>query len=221
MTAANRQHFDEQLKAVKQSLTKMGVLVEESLVKAIQSLQDLNASLADTVIQDDQLVNKMEQDIDTQCATLIATQQPVATDLRKLIAAIRIATDLERMGDLAVDIAKVAKRLSGETFIKPLVDIPKMAQIALQMIRDGLRSYTDEDVQLAKKLGEDDHQVDMLYKHVVQEMFGLIQNDASKVQQGMQLCFVGRYIERIADHATNIGESVVYIATGKREDLNQ
>jgi phosphate transport system protein len=221
MTSANRQRFNDQLQTVKQDLTRMGVLVEESLAKSIQSLKDMNVKLAEEVIERDSLVNKLEQEIDTKCATLIATQQPVASDLRKLIAAIRIATDLERMADLSVDIAKVTKRISGQGLIKPLIDLPKMAQITQQMIRDGLRSYIDEDIQMAKKLGEDDHQVDSLYKQVVTEMFNLIQQDVSMAQQGMHLCFVGRYIERIADHATNIGESAIYIATGKREDLNQ
>ncbi|UOF92772.1 phosphate signaling complex protein PhoU [Fodinisporobacter ferrooxydans] len=218
---SNRQHFDAQLRDVKQNLTKMGVLVEESLAKATQSLKELQVPLALEVIADDRLVNKMEQEIDSQCATLIATQQPVATDLRKIISAIRIASDLERIGDLAVDIAKVTKRLDGETLVKPLVDIPNMARIAQQMIRDSIRAYIDEDIRLAKKMCEDDHQVDKMYKHIVGEILEAVPKQAAHAQQFMQLLFAGRYIERIADHATNIGESVVYIATGVREDLNQ
>ena len=151
----------------------------------------------------------------------MATQQQVAKDLSRMLIAFKISSDLERMGDLSVDIAKVVLRLEGQELIKPLIDLPRMADIVSVMIQESVQSYMDENVDLAYKSAKDDDQVDALYAQIIRELFSLMVENPKTVSQAMLLSFVGRYIERIADHATNISESVVYLVTGKRPDLNQ
>lgn len=215
-----RQTFDANLKQLKEMLLQMGGLVEKALEDAVTSLEQMNVELAQTIVNNDVKVNDYENEIEGLSINLIATQQPVAKDLRKIIAAIKIASALERMGDLSVDIAKVTVRLNGQPLIKPLVDIPRMAEIAKKMVSDGLNSYVDEDVEKARSLAEMDDQVDKLYKEIINELFALMSKDPSTINQASQLAFVGRYIERIGDHATNIGESVIYLVQGKKPDLN-
>lgn len=214
-----RQQLDERLARIMEVLRQMGEEVEISLKEALDCLVSTNKEKAETIIKNDQRINDLERQVDDECVRVIATQQPVAKDLRKVIAAMKISTDLERMADLAVDVAKVVRRIDGP-LMKPLIDIPKMAELAIEMTRQGLIAYINEDVEIANKLATDDDQVDALYNRVVRELLELMTNNPETLNQGMYLAFVGRYIERIADHATNIGESVVYIATADRKDLN-
>jgi phosphate transport system protein len=158
--------------------------------------------------------------IDELALRLIALQQPMASDLRIIGTAIKIATDLERIADHGVDIAKVTIRLSGEELVKPLVDIPLMAEIAKEMLRESLVSYTERNVHRAAALAEKDDKVDKLYSGVMQDVLGLMGSDFNRNRQLIHLILVAHYLERVADHATNIGESVIYMVTGKRKDLN-
>lgn len=215
-----RQTFDNYLLEIQGKLLRMGTLAEEALFKAIDSLKQLDPELAQLVVKGDSTVNDLESEIQETAVHLIATQQPVAKDLRKIVAAIQIASNLERMSDLAVDIAKVTLRLQGQKLIKPLVDIPKMADLAEKMIKDGLTAYIEEDVQLAQSLAHTDDQVDKLYKQILNDLFEIMTQNPATINQGVQLSFVGRFIERIGDHATNIGESVIYLVKGKKPDLN-
>ena len=171
-------------------------------------------------LKNDIKLNQLEENIDDLGARIIATQQPVAKDLRRILIAFKMASDLERMGDLSVDIAKVVLRLEGQTLIKPLVDLPLMAEISQLMIYESIQSYVQENVDLAYKMAKDDDQVDALYSQVIGDLFALMIDNPKTISQASLISFVGRYIERIADHATNIGESVVYLVTGKRPDLN-
>lgn len=152
---------------------------------------------------------------------LIITQQPVAKDLRRIIVAFKISSDLERMGDLALDVAKVTLRMDGQKLIKPLVDIPQMAEIVKSMIDESIESFLKENTDLAYKMAQTDDQVDQLYSHMISDLYTLMSEHPNQASQAMLLMMVGRYIERIGDHATNIGESTVYLVTGKRPDLNQ
>jgi phosphate transport system protein len=152
--------------------------------------------------------------------TLIATQQPVAKDLRRIIIAFRMASDLERMADLAVDISKVTLRIGNQALIKPLVDIPRMAEIVQLMTNDSITSFVEEDVDLAYKMAKIDDEVDHLHSQIMRELFVFMVENPQTVNQALLLCFVSRYLERMADHATNIGENVVYLVKGKRPDLN-
>lgn len=215
-----RKDFDQGLEQLNKWLVEMGEMVEVAVEKAINSLKENNPELADEVIADDVHVNDMEEKILELGLKLIATQQPVAKDLRRIIAAFRIANDLERMGDLALDIAKAVHRLQGEPLIKPIIDIPRMGEIIRNMTYEAIQAYVNENVDLAYKMAKDDDQVDALYGQITRELLLLMMENPRNIAQAQILSFVGRYIERFGDHATNIGESVVYLVTGKRPDLN-
>lgn len=216
-----RREFDQNLEELRQLLREMGEHVERALRESILSLQSLDSSRAKGVIAQDLKLNEMEEEVMDIGSRLIVTQQPVAKDLRRIIVAFKISSDLERMGDLAVDIAKVTMRLEGQTLLKPLVDIPKMAELVELMVEESLQSYLDENTDLAYKMAKDDDEVDHLYSQMISELYSIVITHPDSVQQVMLLTLVGRYIERIADHATNIGESTVYLVTGHRPDLNQ
>ncbi|MCM3635361.1 phosphate signaling complex protein PhoU [Paenibacillus camelliae] len=215
-----RKEFDQGLEQLNQWLVEMGEFVEQSVEKAINSLKDNDQEQAKKIIADDVKVNEMEERILELGLKLIATQQPVAKDLRRIIAAFRIANDLERMGDLSRDIANAVLRLQGEPLIKPIIDLPRMGEIARNMTYEAIQAYVDENVDLAYKMAKDDDQVDALYSQISRELVLLMMENPRNIAQAQVLSFVGRYIERYGDHATNIGESVVYLVTGKRPDLN-
>lgn len=215
-----RVQFDAYLDELRQAIITMGKEVEQAIQRSVTSLRTVDVELANSVIENDQKINDMEENIEEIGTRLIATQQPVAKDLRRIIIAFRMANDLERMADLAVDIAKVTLRIQHEELIKPLVDIPRMAELVQIMINDSIHSYINEDVQLAYKMAQMDDEVDQLHSQILRELFTYIMEAAKHVNQALQLCFVSRYLERVADHATNIGESVVYLVQGKRPDLN-
>lgn len=215
-----RQAFDIALRQLQLKLLEMGERVQQAVRGAMDALKTLDPVKGQRVVDGDQDINLQENEIVDLCVRLIATQQPVAGDLRKIVAGMRIAGDLERMGDLAVDVAKTAVRLQGQPLIKPLVDIPRMAELCDQMVSDALHAYVQGNVALARKLAEQDDEIDHIYRKVVEDLFALSADESDAVSQAMSLAFVGRYLERIGDHATNIGESVIYIVSGERSDLN-
>ncbi len=215
-----RHDFDKGLNQLRELLIKMGNRMDEALKDAIESLKTSDLSKAEEVIRKDSELNALEEEILELGSQLIITQQPVAKDLRRIIVAFKISSDLERMGDLARDIARVTVRLDGETPVKPLVDIPHMAEIASTMISESIRSYMDENTDLAYKMAKDDDEVDELYGAMLRELYAVLIEKPESAPQMMLLQMVGRYIERIADHATNIGENVVFLVTGRRPDLN-
>lgn len=215
-----RQSLNEGQQGLTLLLNDMGKEVERILKGCMESLRCLDRTQAEFWIGEDQLVNDFERQVDDECVCLIATQQPVAKDLRKIISAMKISTDLERMADLAIGIAKVARRIEGP-LCKPLVDIPVMAEKAIAMMRQGLEAYSNEDLHLAQGLALQDDEVDHLYNQVMRDLLVIMTKMPENLDQGMYLTFVGRYLERFADHATNIGENVIYIATAERKDLNK
>jgi phosphate transport system protein len=215
-----RREFDQGLEELQKMLSRMGEQVEASLISAMNSLTSIDVEQARRIIDSDLELNNVEVQIGELGARLIATQQPVAKDLRSILAALKISSDLERMGDLAVDIAKTTLRLEGQQLIKPLIDLPRMAELVRAMIEESVRSYLEQNVDLAYKMAKDDDAVDALYSRILRELYSLMAKDPKTISQLMLLSFVGRYIERIADHATNIGESTVFLVTGKRPDLN-
>jgi phosphate transport system protein len=217
----NRQQFDQNLERLKQALLQMGETVSKAIRDAVTSLKETDLDLARKVIDHDADINAMEENIDEIGTTLIATQQPVAKDLRRILIAFRMASDLERMADLAVDIAKVTIRIGDADLIKPLVDIPRMAEIVQTMIKDSILAYTEENLDLAYKMAKMDDDVDHLYSQILRELFTFMLENPKTVNQGMQLGFVAHHLERMADHATNIGEDTVFLVKGKRPDLNQ
>lgn len=217
---SKRHQFDEKLQELKQVLIDMGEKIERALLDSVQSLKSSDEALAKKVIEGDAEINQMEGQIEALGSNLIALQQPVAKDLRRILIAFKMASDLERMADLAVDISKVTLRIGNEPLIKPLVDIPRMAEIVQVMINDSIQCYIEENVEKAYRMAKMDDDVDHLHSQILRELFVFMAENPKNVNQVLNLCFVSRYLERMADHATNIGESVVYLVKGERTDLN-
>jgi phosphate transport system protein len=198
----------------------MGDTAEEAIKGAIESLAHLDDQQAKIVIDRDDVVDETLLMIEELSMRLIALQQPMASDLRIIGTALKIATDLERIADHAVDIAKITLRLSGQSLVKPLVDIPRMAEIAIEMLRDSLNAYTQKDIHLASALAERDDEIDKIYSNIMQDAIGLMADDYARNRQLTHLILIAHHLERVGDHTTNIGENVIYMVTGKRKDLN-
>ncbi|TCP57822.1 phosphate transport system protein [Tumebacillus sp. BK434] len=215
-----RKGFHQSLEELQRDLLKMGVMVEEAIFLAVKSLAQVDESIARQVIAGDDKVNEMMVEIESSCLRLLALQQPMASDLRVIGTAMKIVTDLERIGDHAVDIAKTTLRLQGEKLLKPLVDTPRMADMTKDMLRDALNSYVKKDLEIARALAQKDDAVDALFKQIFLELEEMMQADPANVRQAVMLLMVCRMLERIADHATNIGEWVIYMISGVRQELN-
>lgn len=215
-----RTAFEHAMAELQGDLIKMGSLVEEAIDKAVTSLAERDIKLAQEVIDSDDEIDNLEREIDYKCVTLIARQQPLAKDLRRVGVIIKIITDLERMADHATDIAKITIRLEGQPLIKPLVDIPRMATLTQGMVKNALNAYIREDVNLAEEVGTADDEVDHLYGQIFRELLVFMLQDPRTISQATHLIFVANYLERIGDHATNIGERVLYLVTGESKDLN-
>jgi phosphate transport system protein len=215
-----RQSFDNELKSLYLDIIKMGGVVEKQIDDSITSLVKQDAELAGKVIDSDDIADNMETSIEERCVKLIAKQQPLAVDLRRIFTSIKIVTDLERIADYAVDIAKITIRLKDEKYIKPLIDIPRMAEIAQGMIKDSLDAYINLDSKMAEEVCARDDEVDALCSQVFRELFFLMMEDHSVIKQATQFMFISKYLERIADHVTNICEWVVFLVTGEHKHLN-
>ncbi len=199
----------------------MGTLVEEAIGKSISCLIDQDIELAKKIVDDDEAINQKEIDIEDRCTILIATEQPVASDLRHIITALKIVTQLERMGDHAVHIAKAAIRLSEEVYMKPLIDIPKMSEIVIKMIHDVLTAFINSDADLAIETAKMDASLDKLHHDVMTEIWGYLKADSRYVKQSTSFLFISRFLERLGDHVTNISEWIVYSNTGRHVELNR
>ena len=217
-----RHNYDYELQGVRNDILQMGLMVITAIERSIQALVDLDMELACQVIQGDDAIDELELLLEERCVVLIARQQPLAKDLRILSTGLKISTDLERIGDHAFDIAKIAKRLGegGNGHVKPLLDIPRMAGLATQMLRDALTAYVNMDVELADKVCQADDEVDALYNQLFRELLTYMLADPAVINDATQLIFVARYLERVADHTTNIAEWVIYLQTGQRLHKN-
>lgn len=211
-----RHSYDQDLELLRQSLLNMGNAVAEAIDGAVIALAQQDNELARKVMENDDDIDRMEIEIEDKCMVLIARQQPLARDLRVIGTGLKITTDLERMGDHAYDIAKIALSLSDQPLIKPLVDIPRMARMAQKMLRDSLEAYITLDIGLAEQVCINDDEVDNIYSQVFRELLTYMMEDPKTITQATQLIFVARYLERIADHATNIAEWTIYLVTGQR-----
>lgn len=216
-----RKTFDKELITLKEKLLSMSSFVETALQKSVEALRTQNLELAAEVIAGDEHINNLELEIEELIIKIIASQQPVATDLRKIISTLKVTTSIERIGDFAVDISKAAKRIGNEELIKPLKDIPIMADIVQDMIKKCLKAYMEENAELAMEAAAIDDKVDKMYSSIVKELLQKMIEHPDKIEQVLLLAYVARYIERIADHTTNIAEAVIYIVKGIRIDLNQ
>jgi phosphate transport system protein len=207
--------FDEELQHLKERLLRMGSLVEDAVKNSITALVERDNALAQKVIDNDRQVNTLDVEIDEESIRLIALRQPMATDLRFITMAMKITTDMERMGDLAVNIAERALELNEEPVLKPYIDIPKMREISQGMIRDALNAFVKKDKKLAMEVILRDDEVDDLKHDVLQELAFFMAQDPTTVSRAMKISFVATYLERIADHATNIAEMVIYFVDGR------
>ncbi len=215
-----RQQFQNMLDQIQKDIIKMGGLVEESIDKAIESLKKQDLTLAEEAYQLDKKIDKLELSIEDACIQLIATQQPAARDLRKISSSFKIIHNLERMGDYAQNIARTTLTIGDEPLIKPLIDLPRMALIAQKMVRNSLEAFIQENEDLAKQVGEADDEVDQLHSQIYNELLLLMIKSPSTINQATHLLFISRALERIADHATDIAERVIYVVSGVHENLN-
>jgi len=210
-----RHHFEADLQVLKQRLLTMGAQVEERAHRAVRSLIDRRLDEAERIIASDQEVNDLQIEIDDRCVKLLALQQPAASDLRLIMAALKINDDLERIGDQAVNIAENVIKVLPQPPLKPLIDIPRMAEIAQSMTRDALDSFVRKDAELARGVLKRDDEVDQLKDQVFRELLTYMMADPGTIQRALALILISRNIERIADHATNIAEDVIFLVEAK------
>ena len=208
-------HFDVELKQLSEKLLTMASLVEEAIGRAIRALVLRDEKLAKEVAVSDKAINMAEIEIDEFCLKLLALHHPEATDLRFITMTFKINNDLERMGDLAVNIAERTLDLLKEPLLKPLIDIPRMAELAQAMVKDSLDSFVKRDAQLARDICRRDDQVDQLNDQLFRELLTYMLQDQKSIERALGLILVGRHLERIADHATNIAEDAYYLVQGR------
>jgi phosphate transport system protein len=220
MSILVRERFTQKILEVKQKVLNMGALVENIIDTAVTALKTQDLELAGNVLKKDDEIDQLELEIEKECMMLLALQQPLAKDLRTIASVLKIITDLERMGDNAVNIAEVILEIGEEPIMNSLKDIPRMAEIAQKMLKMSLDAFVNEDIALAQKAAERDEDVDRLYETVINEILNIITEKRELTKQGTKLLFLGRYLERIADHSTNICERTIYMITGELKEIN-
>jgi phosphate transport system protein len=215
-----RAAFDRALDAVKDDVLRLGALVEESLERSGRALRERDTELADRVRWEDAKVNELQREINTDITTLIATQAPVARDVRELLALYHASAELERMGDYAVNIAKLAQQLASEPETPILPQIPRMERICREQLHAAMRALVDISEDAARAVCRRDDELDELYNSVYEEALNLMTSAPERARQATHMLFAAHHLERLGDRVTNIGEDVVYLATGQVEDLN-
>ncbi len=207
--------LEEEINKLKKMLFEMATSVEEMIAKSVKALEENNMILAEEVIKSDQIVNEMEVDIDNQCIRILALYHPEAEDLRTVTMIMKINNDLERIGDHAVNIAEMTKYLADKPPVKPLIDIPKMAEKAIEMLQESLDSFVNKDADLAVEVCKKDDEVDALEPQIVRELITYMISDPNTIDRALTLILIARGLERVADLATNIAEDTYYISSGK------
>jgi phosphate transport system protein len=207
--------YDADLNELRNKLLSMGGMVEQMIAGSVRSLQERDSELADQIIAMDKDVNSFEVAIDEKCLKLLALRQPAAGDLRFITLALKIVTDLERIGDQCANLAKRVKEINEEPPLKPYIDIPRMAEYTEKMLKEALDAFVRGDVELAVKVCKDDKCVDELNVQVQRELLSFMLEDPSTISRALKLNYISKYLERIADHATNIAEMVIFMVKGK------
>ena len=210
-----QRHIDEELRVLHQEILRMGSLVEEALAKAMKALVERNIQLAEEIITSDEAINMLEIEIDELCLRLLALHQPAAADLRFIVMALKINNDLERMGDQAVNIAERTVALLREPLLKLATDVPRMGVLAQGMVKDGLDAFVRRDVALAREVCRRDDEVDRLNDQAFAELVDCMRRDTATVARALDWILIGRHLERVADHATNLAEDVIYLVEGR------
>ncbi|MHB8483367.1 MAG: phosphate signaling complex protein PhoU [Nitrospiria bacterium] len=210
-----QRHFDLELNALKEKILRMGALVEEQIASAVKALMDRDSSLARQVIANDHQVNGFDVEIDEECLRLIALHQPMAKDLRFITTVMKTSTELERMSDLAENISERAIELNEEKELRSYNDLHRMAKYTQTMVKESLDALVNKNSQLARKVCKDDDLVDHLNHQIFHDLLALMVEEQYSIRQSIRISFISKYLERIADHATNIAELVVYFVDGK------
>jgi phosphate transport system protein len=216
-----RRFFEEQIHELLEDLLGMGDMVTGSISRSIEALARQDEALAEEVIDYDDEINAIQQEIDEKCLVLLATQQPMASDLRAILAISNIAAELERMGDYTEGIARLAIKLSDRPLLKPLIDIPRMAEGSREMLTAALQAFARQDVEAAEAVGKADDEIDALYDQIYRELLVFMMEDPRTITQATYLLWVAHNLERIADRTTNIAERVIFLNSGRIVDLNR
>jgi phosphate transport system protein len=214
-----RTAFHKRLREIQDDILAMGSMVSKATLRSVESLKNRDMDLAQQVITDDRKVNQKRFEIEEKCVELIATQQPMASDLRIIVAVLNIITELERIGDHAEGIARIAIMVGDEPPLKPLIDIPRMAEKTVEMLRRSLDAFVDRDAAAARKISDEDDLVDQLYDQVFRELLTFMAEDPRTITRATRLIWVAHNLERSADRVTNICERVVFVVTGKMEEI--
>ena len=215
-----RSTLEARLSETEEDVLVLGGMVERAITRSIDALRNRDVELARVVIVEDTEINRKRYDTEERCLELLATQAPMAKDLRQIVAILHIIVDLERMADHAEGIAKIAIMLSDEPPLKPYIDIPRMADVAVRMLRESLEAFKQRDVELARKICDEDDEVDELYDLVYRELIEYMIKDPSTIERATHITWIAHNLERIADRVTNICERVVYLVQGKIEEMN-
>ena len=220
MTAQPRATLERELRRVQDSLLRMGDMVDAAVGRALTALSERDSRLAQETVLGDAEVNALRYRVEEDCLTLIATQQPAAGDLRIVMAAFSIVSDLERMADHAAGIARTVLRMGDEPLLKPLIDIPRMAEVCRDMLRQSLRAFVDRDADTARRIARQDDVIDGLYQQVFRELLSFMVEDPHTTTRALYLLFTAHNLERIGDRITNIVERVVFMTSGEMRELN-
>jgi len=215
MLTESARHFVEELEALKDRLLEMGKLTTDRMCLAVQGLRERDAALLDAVATGDEAVNRMQLEVDDRCFKLLALQQPMAVDLRTIVSVIKINGDLERVGDLAVNIAEAARRYANHPAPETLVDIPAMSSLAEQMLREALQAFVTRDVATAQTVLNRDDELDALKNRVFRDILERMLANPRVIEPGLDLILISRHLERIGDHATNIAEDIIFIVSAR------
>ena len=215
-----RATFDQELQDLRDNVLRLGSMVDAAISRSIQALRERDQELAQQIIADDETINELRFKIEEDCISLIARQQPAARDLRLIVAAMNIVLDLERMGDHAAGIATIVLRMGDEPLLKPLIDLPRMAQISQDMLRQSLDALISDNPDEARAITQIDDEVDMLYNQIFRELVSYMIEDPRTVTRAMYLLFCAHNVERVADRVTNICERVIFVSTGRMEEIS-
>jgi phosphate transport system protein len=221
MSGGTRGAFDQKLIEIRDNIIRMGQLLDSAIDRSMTSLKKQDQTLARQIISDDTVINNLRFTVEEECLAVIATQQPMASDLRVIVAAMNLVNDMERMGDHATGIAKTVLRMGHEPLLKPLIDLPRMADLSRDMLRRSLEAFLARDAAAARAIADEDDAIDHLYRAVFDELLEIMARDPSTIQRGTYLLWCAHNLERIGDRVTNIAERVIFMTEGTMKELNR